>query len=81
MQARPAAGAAAGPDSSVVDGNDVYWNNVPLESGKSFYPAFTFTINKSTAVKTKLKIWVQVTGGADMPETSTNFSITAVKKK
>lgn len=66
------------PGSVVVDGNDIYWKDVPLEAGKSFYPSFTITTDAGTPIKSKQNIWVEVTG-KDMEATSQNFSITAVK--
>ncbi len=66
------------PGNVVVDGSDIYWVNVPLEAGKSFYPAFTLSMDSGTPLKSKERMWVEVTGN-DMEATSVNFSLTAVK--
>lgn len=68
------------PNDATVDGNDVYWTNVPIAGGKSFYPTLTLTMDSGTPLKTKQRIWVEVTGN-DMEATSTNFSVTAVAAK
>jgi hypothetical protein len=67
-----------GPANANVDEGTITWSNVPLEPGKSFYPAFTFTIASGTPLNTKFNIWVEVTGSG-MEGTSTNFSVTAKK--
>lgn len=71
---------AVGPNDAIIDGSDVYWTNVPLQAGKSFYPSFTLTMDSGTALKTKERIWVEVTGNG-MEATSQNFSIMAVAAK
>lgn len=63
------------PANAVADDDTITWTNVPLEAGQSFYPSFTFTVDAGTSLKTKLSIWVEVTG-QNMEATSTNFSIT-----
>ena len=72
--------SAVGPGDSVIDGNEVYWTNVPLNPGKSFYPSFTLATDSGMAIGSKQNIWIEVTGLDGMPSTSQNFSITAVKK-
>jgi hypothetical protein len=53
----------------------VIWRNLTMTGGQSFTPSFTFTVDSGTLLKTKLPIWVEVTG-TDMEATSTNFSVT-----
>jgi len=65
-------------DANIVD-NTITWKNVPIAAGKSFYPSLTLTLDSNTKLKTKERIWVQVTG-TDLEENSQNFSITAVSK-
>lgn len=67
---------AVAPSNSSVEDGTVSWVNVPLEPGKSFYPALTLIMDSGTKINTKSSIWVQVTG-TDMQETSKNFSVTA----
>ncbi len=65
------------PANAVVQDDLVYWTNVPIAPGKSFWPTLTMNFEAGTPVKTKKTIWMEVTG-TDMEATSTNFSITAV---
>lgn len=67
------------PNDAALYDDIIMWSNVPIAAGKSFYPSFTFTLDKGTPLKTKKNIWVEVTGSG-MEANSANFSITAVKK-
>lgn len=66
------------PADAVVQDDVIAWSNVPIAAGKAFYPTVTFTMDSGTPLKTKLNLWVEVTG-TDMEANSANFSITAVK--
>lgn len=66
------------PANSVAQDDIIQWSDVPIAAGKSFYPSITFTMDSGTALKTKLNVWVEVTG-TDMEANSANFGITAVK--
>lgn len=66
------------PADSVAQDDIIQWSDVPITAGKSFYPAITFKMDSGTPLKTKLNIWVEVTG-TDMEANSVNFGITAVK--
>lgn len=68
------------PNDAVISDDLIYWDNVPLEAGKSFYPTLTFKVDSDTPLKKKLNIWVEVTG-TDMEATSSNFSVTTTAKK
>lgn len=65
------------PSGASIYDDIVSWN-IPSASGQSFYPSFTFTVDKSVAIGKKLNLWIEVTGSG-METTSTNFSITTVK--
>lgn len=69
--------SAVSPANADIQNDIITWSNVPLESGQSFYPLLTLTLESGTPLKSKKNIWVEVTG-TDMEATSTNFSITAV---
>lgn len=66
------------PADAVVQDDIISWSDVPIATGKFFYPTITFTMDSGTPLKTKLNVWVEVTG-KDMEANSANFSITAVK--
>lgn len=68
--------SAVAPANADIQDDIISWSNVPIESDKPFYPSFTFTMESGTPLKTKVNIWVEVTG-KDMEATSTNFSVTA----
>lgn len=65
------------PGGATLYDDIVAWD-IPSVAGQSFYPSFTFTVNKDVAIDKKLSLWVEVTGSG-MEATSKNFSITAVK--
>ncbi|MBI3255842.1 MAG: hypothetical protein HYZ63_02625 [Candidatus Andersenbacteria bacterium] len=71
---------ATSPANAIVDEDAATWSNVPIPPGKSFSPSFTLKMDAGTPLKTKMRIWVEVTG-EDMEATSTNFSVTAVAAK
>lgn len=64
------------PANARVEDDLIWWTDVPIRPGESFYPSITFTLKSGTPLGTKLQLWVEVTG-SDMEATSTNFSITA----
>lgn len=66
------------PANASIHDDIIQWSDVPIEAGKSFYPTIALTMASGTPVKTKLNIWVEVTG-KDMEANSVNFGITAVK--
>lgn len=65
------------PSGASIYDDIVSWD-IPSIAGQSFYPSFTFTVNKDVAIGKKLSLWVEVTGSG-MEATSKNFSITTVK--
>lgn len=65
------------PGGASIYDDIVSWD-IPSVAGQSFYPAFTFSIDKSVAIGKKMSLWVEVTGSG-METTSQNFSVTAVK--
>lgn len=65
------------PANAILIDDTVTWENVPIAAGKSFYPSLTLTMDANTPLKTKLSMWVEVTGD-DMEANSQNFSLTAV---
>lgn len=67
------------PTGATIQDDIVSWNNIPMAAGQSLYPSFTFTMDAGTPLKTKLNLWVEVTGDG-FDATSKNFSITAVSK-
>ncbi len=66
------------PGDALVQDDIISWSDVPIGAGKAFYPTITFTMDSGTPLKTKLNLWVEVTGSG-MEANSANFSITAVK--
>jgi hypothetical protein len=67
---------AVSPADAQFQDDTIFWTNVPLEGGQSFYPSLTLKLESGTALKSKKNVWVEVTG-TDMEATSANFSITA----
>ena len=64
------------PADAQIQDDTITWTNIPFEGGQSFYPSFTFTVDKGTPIDTKLRLWFEVTGNG-FETTSTNFSVTA----